>query len=57
MTILMIAMSEMNDDLGDDITFLEPGILIGAFTRVVKTSPSISPNLTSSRKPGSRKAA
>ncbi|MET0307853.1 MAG: helix-turn-helix transcriptional regulator [Sphingomonas sp.] len=36
MTILMIAMSEMNDDLGDDITFLESGILIGAFTRVAK---------------------
>jgi transcriptional regulator with XRE-family HTH domain len=36
MTILMIAMSELNEDLGDDIAFLEPGILIGAFTRVVK---------------------
>ena len=36
MTIFMIAMSELNDDLGDDITFLEPGILIGAFTRVAK---------------------
>jgi hypothetical protein len=36
MTIFMIAMSELNDDLGDDITFLEPGILIGAFTRVTK---------------------
>jgi len=36
MTILMIAMSELNEELGDDIAFLEPGILIGAFTRVVK---------------------
>lgn len=36
MTILMIAMSELNDQLGEDIVFLEPGILIGAFTRVVK---------------------
>jgi hypothetical protein len=36
MTIFMIAMSELNDDLGDDIVFLEPGILIGAFTRVAK---------------------
>ena len=36
MTILMIAMSDLNDELGDDMVFLEPGILIGAFTRVVK---------------------
>ncbi|WP_222950842.1 helix-turn-helix domain-containing protein [Sphingomonas sp. JC676] len=36
MTIFMIAMSELNEELGDDITFLEPGILIGAFTRVAK---------------------
>lgn len=36
MTILMIAMSELNETLGDDITFLEPSTLIGAFTRVTK---------------------
>lgn len=36
MTILMIAMSELNEELGDDIVFLEPGVLIGVFTRVVK---------------------
>lgn len=36
MTIFMIAMSELNDELGDDIVFLEPGTLIGAFTRVTK---------------------
>jgi transcriptional regulator with XRE-family HTH domain len=36
MTILMIAISELNDELGNDIVFLEPGTLIGAFTRVTK---------------------
>lgn len=35
-TILAIALGELNDELGDDIEFLEPGTLIGAFTRVVK---------------------
>lgn len=34
MTILMITMKEMDEDLGDDIVFLEPGTLIGAFTRI-----------------------
>ncbi|UZK67857.1 XRE family transcriptional regulator [Sphingomonas sp. M1-B02] len=34
MTILMITMKELDEDLGDDIVFLEPGALIGAFTRV-----------------------
>lgn len=34
MTILMITMKELDDDLGDDIVFLQPGTLIGAFTRI-----------------------
>lgn len=34
MTILMITMKELDDDLADDIVFLEPGTLIGAFTRI-----------------------
>jgi len=36
MTILTIAIGDLNAELGDDIEFLEPGTLIGAFTRVVK---------------------
>jgi transcriptional regulator with XRE-family HTH domain len=35
-TILTIALGELNDELGDDIEFLEAGTLIGAFTRVAK---------------------
>lgn len=34
MTILMITMKELDDDLADDIVFLQPGTLIGAFTRI-----------------------
>ena len=34
MTILMIAMAELNEELGEDIVYLEPRTLIGAFTRV-----------------------
>jgi transcriptional regulator with XRE-family HTH domain len=34
MTILMITIKELDDDLADDIVFLEPGTLIGAFTRI-----------------------
>ena len=34
MTILMIAMAELNDELGEDIVYLEPRTLISAFTRV-----------------------
>jgi transcriptional regulator with XRE-family HTH domain len=36
MTILMLAMGELEDDLGADIVFLNSATLIGAFTRVVK---------------------
>ncbi len=36
MTILMIAMAELNEELGADIMYLEPRTLIGAFTRVRK---------------------
>jgi transcriptional regulator with XRE-family HTH domain len=36
MTILTIALSELNEDLGDDIMYIESGTLIGAFTRVAK---------------------
>ena len=34
MTIVMITMKELDDDLSDDIVFLQPGTLIGAFTRI-----------------------
>jgi len=34
MTILMIAMAELNEELGEDIVYLEPRTLIGAFTKV-----------------------
>jgi hypothetical protein len=34
MTILMIAMCELNEELGEDIVYLEPRTIIGAFTRV-----------------------
>ena len=36
MTILTIALGELNEELGNDIEFIEPGTLIGVFTRVVK---------------------
>ena len=36
MTILMIAMAELNEELGPDIVYLEPRTLIGAFTKVSK---------------------
>lgn len=36
MTILMIAMCELHDELGEDITYLEPRVIIGAFTRITK---------------------
>jgi hypothetical protein len=36
MTIAMIAISELNEELSDDVVYLEPGTLIGAFTRVCK---------------------
>jgi len=35
-TILTIALRELNEELGDDIEFLEAGTLIGGFTRVTK---------------------
>lgn len=34
MTILMIAMCELHEELGEDLTYLEPRTIIGAFTRV-----------------------
>jgi transcriptional regulator with XRE-family HTH domain len=34
MTILMIALAELHEELGEDIAYLEPRTLIGAFTRV-----------------------
>lgn len=34
MTILMVTMKELHEDLGPDVTFLQPGTLIGAFTRL-----------------------
>lgn len=34
MTILMIAMCELHEELGEDIVYLEPRTIIGAFTRV-----------------------
>ncbi len=36
MTIMMIAMMELDADLGDDITLLEAGTLVGGFTRLTK---------------------
>lgn len=34
MTILLVSMKELEDDLGNDMTYLQPGTLIGAFTRL-----------------------
>lgn len=36
MTILMIAMAELNEELGEDIVYLEARTLISAFTRLGK---------------------
>lgn len=36
MTIVMIAMCELHEELGEDLTYLEPRTLIGALTRVTK---------------------
>ena len=36
MQILMIALSELNDDLGEDIIYLESGAIIGGMTRLCK---------------------
>lgn len=36
MTIMMIAMKELDEDLGEDITYLSAGTLVGAFTRLTK---------------------
>jgi transcriptional regulator with XRE-family HTH domain len=36
MTIATIALSELNEDLGEDLTYLEAATLIGGFTRVAK---------------------
>jgi transcriptional regulator with XRE-family HTH domain len=36
MTILMIAVAELHGELGEDIAYLEPRTLIGAFTKVRK---------------------
>jgi hypothetical protein len=36
MTILMIAVAELHEELGADVSYLEPRTLIGAFTRVRK---------------------
>jgi transcriptional regulator with XRE-family HTH domain len=35
-TIMMVAMAELNEELGEDIVYLEPRTIIGAFTRVCK---------------------
>jgi len=36
MSVNMIAMKEMNKDLGDDITYLNAQTLVGGFTRLVR---------------------
>lgn len=36
MTILMITLRDLNEELGNDITYLETGKIIGGFTRVCK---------------------
>lgn len=36
MTIMMYAMSELEDQLGPDIAYLESGTLVGGFTKLVK---------------------
>jgi transcriptional regulator with XRE-family HTH domain len=36
MTIVMIAMCELHEELGEDLIYLEPRTLIGALTRVTK---------------------
>ncbi len=36
MTIMMIAMMELDDDLGDDIAFLNAQTLVGGFTRLAR---------------------
>ncbi len=36
MTIMLIAMKELDTDLGDDITLLSPQSLVGGFTRLTR---------------------
>jgi len=36
MQIVMIALSELNDDLGEDIVYLESGAIIGGMTRLCR---------------------
>lgn len=36
MSIMMIAMIELDEDLGDDITYLDARTLVGAFTRLAR---------------------
>ncbi len=36
MTVMMIAMMELDEDLGNDIALLEAGTLVGGFTRLAK---------------------
>lgn len=36
MTIMMIALRELDDDLGDDIRYLEAQTLVGGFTRLTR---------------------
>lgn len=36
MTIMMIAMKELSDDLGEDITYLTAETLVGGFTRLTR---------------------
>lgn len=36
MQIVMIALSELNDDLGEDIVYLESGAIIGGITRLCR---------------------
>lgn len=36
MQIIMIALSELNEDLGEDIVYLESGVIIGGMTRLCR---------------------
>lgn len=36
MTIMMIAMMELDEDLGDDLTYLDAQTLVGGFTRLAR---------------------
>ncbi|WP_176599131.1 helix-turn-helix domain-containing protein [Sphingobium sp. 15-1] len=64
MTIVMIHMGELNDELGNDIGYLELGVILGAMKKVnkdltgwVRTRDTYAENWLQERQPQSRKSA